>query len=322
MFERTPTAFNRRLVIDIIIVLALVGAGFIFRTAIVKIIRQQYALIYPCSIPIRYSIGHIDDRFGVSKSELVDDLAQATSIWEQPLHKKLFEYASSTEDADLLVNLTFDSRQETTNTLGKINTDIENGTAQFNTLRTQYEQQLTNYNQAKAAFDAELQAYTTKKASYENDIAYWNSHGGASKQKYAQLEQTRNELNTEQAKILQDQQHINSLVTQVNQTGASLNNVIQTHNLNVRTYNAIGASTGDEFEEGVYKNSTTERSITIFQFSDQTKFIRVLAHEFGHALGLNHVNDPEAIMYKINNGKDLTLTSDDRIALKVLCGIK
>jgi len=45
----------------------------------------------------------------------------------------------------------------------------------------------------------------------------------------------------------------------------------------------------------------------------------VLAHEMGHALGLEHVADAQAIMYKINQGKRLSLTEDDIAALNAQC---
>jgi predicted Zn-dependent protease len=51
----------------------------------------------------------------------------------------------------------------------------------------------------------------------------------------------------------------------------------------------------------------------------------VLAHEFGHALGLDHVEDPQAIMYYLmdkQNIKDLKLTTDDINALKKGCNIR
>jgi len=45
----------------------------------------------------------------------------------------------------------------------------------------------------------------------------------------------------------------------------------------------------------------------------------LLAHELGHALRLNHSNDPNAVMYRLNQSDAAELTTDDIVALKARC---
>ena len=111
------------------------------------------------------------------------------------------------------------------------------------------------------------------------------------------------------------------ILNNINALVVVLNRLIFSLNIKVKKFNTIGALLGREFEEGTYKNDDTSREINIYQFDNEKKLARILTHEFGHALGLKHLENPKAVMYRLNNGINEKLTIEDILALKKHCSL-
>ena len=115
---------------------------------------------------------------------------------------------------------------------------------------------------------------------------------------------------------------LSDMVSEINALVDELNRVAKLLNLKVDTYNKIGASRGETFTGGLYKSDERGRSIDIYEFSSHDKLVRILAHEFGHALGLDHIDDSEAIMYTLNQGGKGALSKSDLAILRELCNLE
>lgn len=176
----------------------------------------------------------------------------------------------------------------------------------------------------EASIDKKLFTYETEGGELTINLLYDNRQATTE-----QLKSLNNTLNSDrsfyndlknQIDILKadpnpDVNKINSLIGELNQAAVSFNS-------QAKEYNAAGGSLGNEFEEGLYSSDQSGKRIDIYQFENKDKLVRVLMHELGHALSLDHVNNPKAIMYQTNNGDNLTLTADDINELKAHCGIK
>lgn len=300
----------------VIILLALVGSIFFYRSHLGQIYKNLFNQIKPCSTPITYSLGDIDSKFGLSKTTALADIAEAEKIWESAAGKNLFEYSAT---GNLKINFIYDYRQQATQALQKIGVVMNNDKASYDALKAKYNELLNSYNQDKKNFEALLNSYNSAKAAYEKKVAYWNSRGGVPPDQYATLEAQRVELNNQVDIINQKQDDLNNQIDTINSSASILNQMITELNLQVATYNNIGASTGKKFNEGEYISDASGVKINIYEFNSKNQLVRVLAHELGHALGLDHVNNPKAIMYYLNEGGNEKLTADDISALKKIC---
>ena len=112
-----------------------------------------------------------------------------------------------------------------------------------------------------------------------------------------------------------------ALVDTINSMVVVINEIASNNNLDIVDQQNIGNTLGREFCEGLYEYKNGKRSITIYQYDNEYRLVRVLAHEFGHALGLNHSKSAEAVMYPLIRSDSLALTADDIAALKEHCKI-
>lgn len=297
-----------------------IGWKFVLLLAIMIVVIVSFlGAAKPCREPITYRIGKIDERFNLSREEFRTALKLATAMWGKPFHRDFFREES---DGAIEVNLLYDYRQEATDRLKSLNYKIDRSKNSYDELKSRLDNLRSEYEQKKAALNIDLSAYNAKINAFNADAESWNRRGGIPQSIHDRMIREKDELNSLSENLQSRQAEVNRLVETINSIVVVINEIATNNNLDLVDQQNIGNTLGREFCEGVYEYNNGRRSITIYQYDNEYRLVRVLAHEFGHALGINHSKSANAVMYHLMQSDSLELSPDDIAAVKSRCKIQ
>lgn len=291
--------------------------GLLVVLAIVIVIAIVVKPPTVCERPLAYDIGVIDGEFNITAEKFSELLTDAENIWEEGTGMELFTYQPG---ADFKINLIFDERQRKTVAERRAREALENGNGSYELLTKKYESLLFLHKTKLNEYDKAISLYEKNLTAYNDEVEYYNGIGGAPKKKYNELERKRIELENIVSQLKPVKDELNVLNSRVNTLVNEINRTAGTYNTEVAQYNrAFGAPR--RFDQGEY----TGNEINVYQFDAASDLRLVLAHEFGHSLNLDHVENPTSIMYYLMEKQDLKtpkLSEEDTDALKTECGLK
>lgn len=267
-----------------------------------------------CPVPLHYRVGDIDESFSLSLVEAQEDIAAAAEVWENSIDRELFVYD---ETADFTINFVFDERQETLNLEQNERKELDQTREQNNEVLQQVESLQSQYDELAANYEANVAQYEQDLAEYNADVNTYNDRGGAPSDKFTELETERVRLSQTADNLGDTATKLNKLASEINKLGDRGNQLINEYNEEVSQYNAeFGFAR--EFTQGDYQGDR----INIYTFNDKNELITVLAHEFGHALGIDHVESDSSLMYYLidETASSTNLSAEDAAAFLEVCG--
>lgn len=267
-----------------------------------------------CHVPLSYRIGTIDDQFDLTREEARAAASVAESIWEDGTGRNLFTYD---ESGKVTVNFVFDNRQAQANAEVELRDELKERQNESQDVRDQYEYLLEKYDDLKVDYDRLSKVYESELEAHNVEVERWNQAGGAPEDIYRNLENRQQELKKKQENLNAISYQLNQLAKQINAISSEGNSIVDDYNNIVEEYNTR-FNESKEFTQGEFQDSV----INIYQFDSSEDLEIVLAHEFGHALMLDHVEGGDSIMFHLMEGQSLEagVTTQDKAEFVRVCG--
>lgn len=243
-------------------------------------------------------------------------MQEVESIWETALGRDLLQHSPS---GTIPINLVYGEEQQRTEKERQLSKVIETLEQQIKAMKKEYSQLSASYEERKNDFDQQLSKYRQEVNNYNNTIEEWQTNGPQGEEGIIEEMQLR--INRLKDTVREKETKMETLRQRTNRKSQRLNELIDKQNNLIAQYDRQFGE-DRKFDQGQYIKQGDIKRINIYQFSNRAELTAVLAHETGHAMGLDHVDNPKSIMNPMMGEQDifnLSLTEEDLIAIRNQC---
>lgn len=274
-------------VVSLLVILALCGNLWWLS----KRQTSETATISACQIPIRWRLASLDEKFKLSHPQALDAIRMAAQAWNERLGLQAF-----VEDpqSGFPINFIYDERQQQLLATQRLERNVER--------YDDYLQQLAKDLQVLSEdHRRQLDEFNQRKQQLSEQVASGAIDRSSSMQQQAELQLQADGLNALAAKINDKNQHYQQSLNDRNQ-------LLQE-----------AQPSGKIAEVGLLLRTGSMLEMRIFAYRDEAILVRTLTHEFGHALGIDHLAEVDAIMHDMLGAEQDQLTPADIQAAQQRC---
>jgi hypothetical protein len=258
-----------------------------------------------CHQQITWRLDQIDPAFGLTAEQALPIITAAAEQWNQVLGQEVLRYDPQ---QGFPIRFVFDARQQQQLEQLMLERNLHRYDDRIAEQQQDFERQLAEFQQNKTTFEqtdqqlaADIQAFNAKAQQADPSAA-------------ALLGREQAELLSRQKEHALAAEQIDALQQKLEDRQQQLNNLIADRNALLPAQQATGLA-----EVGLLEQQGANRTMTIFAYKDAHHLTLTVLHEFGHALGLDHLTDSHSIMFSQLNGAQQNLTSSDVQAWQQLC---
>ena len=137
--------------------------------------------------------------------------------------------------------------------------------------------------------------------AYNQKVRYHNRRGGATKSVARQLNIQKQKLDKQRALVNSYRKKVMPNIRKLNALANKINRLTRKYNYGVLNYRSMFGGSR-KFNQGVYIENT---AINVYHFYERSDLILIIAHEMGHAIGIDHVSNPKSIMYYLMSDQEI-----------------
>ncbi|MBA3486917.1 MAG: matrixin family metalloprotease [Lysobacter sp.] len=287
--------------------------------------RHTFAHV-PCGIPIHIALDEVDPRFGFQRATVLQALKEAVDLWQAAGDAKMFVWSDHPQA--MAINLEFDERQHNVNQQRSLRGGIDRDRWQLQSHEVTLKQWGGRIEAARRDHDRQSEAFARRARAHQAEVAAWNSANpqARTEPRRQALERESLAVRAMQAKVQRGLAELNADIASYNRRAREQQQQAEQYRGRVARYNTL--SSPQPIESGRYSYDREQgRRIAVFRTGDYNDLVWIFAHELGHSLGLDHLNQPGAVMNELLHDGDgvrgpvrpVALSSADRNSVFALC---